>query len=107
MTEVTSIEDALLHAIDNGLSALGEIVRDTIYDRFDRKYQLKREEIPEKLDIFQKALQGMLGAGAKVIETQIAKSFYRSLDIEFTDNVNWTIVDYFDSAKRRKAGTCK
>lgn len=105
MTEVTSIEDALLHAIDNGLSALGEIVRDTIYDRFDRKYQLKREEIPEKLDIFQKALQGMLGAGAKVIETQIAKIFYSSLEIEFTDNVNWTIVDYFDSAKRTKAAT--
>jgi KaiC/GvpD/RAD55 family RecA-like ATPase len=106
-TEVTSIEDVLLHAIDNGLLALGEIVRDTIYDRFDRKYQLKREEIPEKLEIFQKALQGMLGAGAKVIETQIAKSFYSSLDIEFTDNVNWTIVDYFDSVKRTKAATWK
>jgi archaellum biogenesis ATPase FlaH len=107
MTDVTTIDDTLLHAIDNGLLALGTIVRDTIYDRFDRKYQLKREEIPEKLDIFGKALQGMLGAGAKVIETQIAKSFYCSLDIEFTDNVNWTIVDYFDSAKRTKAATWK
>jgi archaellum biogenesis ATPase FlaH len=107
MMEVARIEDALLHAIDNGLLALGEIVRDTIYDRFERKCQLKREEIPEKLDLFHKALQGMLGAGAKVIETQIAKSFDSSLGIEFTDNVNWTIVDYFSSAKRTKADTRK
>ena len=104
-TESASVEGALLDAIDNGLLGLGEVVRDTIYDRFDRKYQLKREEIPEKLDIFHKALQGMLGAGATVIETQIAKIFDKKLNLEFTENINWTIVDYFDSAKRTNERT--
>jgi KaiC/GvpD/RAD55 family RecA-like ATPase len=104
-TEPASVEGALLDAIDNGLLALGEVVRDTIYDRFDRKYQLKREEIPEKLDIFHKALQGMLGAGSTVIETQIAKIFDKKLNLEFTENINWTIVDYFDSAKRTNERT--
>jgi KaiC/GvpD/RAD55 family RecA-like ATPase len=104
MTEPISVEDALLNAIDNGLLALGEVVRDTIYDRFDRKHQLRREQIPQKLDVFHKALQGMLGAGAKVIETQIAKIFDTQLNLEFTENVDWTIVDYFDSAKRTKTG---
>ena len=101
-TDSISVEEALLQAIDNGLLALGEIVRDTLYDRFDKKYQLKREEIPEKLDSFHKALQVMLGAGARVIETQIAKSLVSRLDLNFTENVDWTIVDYFDLAKREK-----
>ena len=105
VTEPADVEGALLYAIDNGLLALGEVVRDTIYDRFDRKYQLKREEIPNKLDIFHGAMQGMLGAGAKVIETQIAKIFDNQLNLEFAENVNWTIVDYFDFAKRTKAVT--
>jgi KaiC/GvpD/RAD55 family RecA-like ATPase len=103
MTEPASVESALLSAIDDGLLALGEVVRDTIYDRFDRKYQLKHDEIPQRMDVFHEALQGMLGAGARVIETQIAKIFDNQLNLEFTEDVNWTIVDYFDSAKRTKA----
>jgi KaiC/GvpD/RAD55 family RecA-like ATPase len=105
MTESISVEEALLQAIDSGLLALGEIVRDTLYDRFDKKYQLKREEIPERLDTFHNALQVMLGAGAKVIETQIAKSLGSRLDLDFTENVDWTIVNYFDLAKRARVPT--
>jgi hypothetical protein len=105
MTQSISVEDALLQAIDSGLLALGEIVRDTLYDRFDKKYQLKREEIPEKLGTFHDALQVMLGAGARVIETQIAKNLVSRLDIDFTENVDWTIVNYFDLAKRARVAT--
>jgi KaiC/GvpD/RAD55 family RecA-like ATPase len=105
MTQSTSVEDALLQAVDSGLLALGEIVRDTLYDRFDKKYQLKREEIPERLGTFHDALQVMLGAGARVIETQIAKNLVSRLDIDFTENVDWTIVNYFDLAKRARVAT--
>ncbi|TLN09555.1 hypothetical protein FDZ71_10010 [bacterium] len=80
-------------------------MRDTLYDRFEKKYQLKREEIPEKLDTFHNALQMMLGAGARVIETQIAKSLVSRLDLDFTENVDWTIVDYFHYARRNQAAT--
>jgi len=102
LTESIGVEEALVQAIDNGLLALGEIVRDTLYDRFDKKYQLKREEIPEKLDAFHNALQMMLGAGARVIETQIAKSLVSRLNLDFTENVDWTIVDYFDLARKNQ-----
>jgi KaiC/GvpD/RAD55 family RecA-like ATPase len=105
ITESISVEEALLQAIDSGLLALGEIVRDTLYDRFDKKYQLKREEIPEKLDTFHNALGVMLGAGARVIETQIAKSLVSRLGLDFTENLDWTIVNYFDLARRARAAT--
>jgi hypothetical protein len=39
-----------------------------------RNYQVKREEIPEKLESFHEALRRMLGAGAKVPQKLIAKN---------------------------------
>jgi len=103
ITESIAVEEALLQAIDSGLLALGEIVRDTLYDRFDKKYLLRRDEIPERLDTFHNALGMMLGAGAKVIETQIAKSLVSRLGLDFTENVDWTIVNYFDYARKARA----
>ena len=54
----------------------------------------RREEIPEKVEIFHKALQDLLGAGAKVMEKLIAKNLYNQLGIEFTPKKDWTITDY-------------
>jgi len=95
---------ALIEATDHALLALGEIVRQTIYERMETAHQVGRDEIPEKLETFHKALQGMLGAGAKVIEKLIAKNLYSQLDLNFTERVNWTIVEYFDHAKKARGG---
>jgi hypothetical protein len=100
----TALDDALREATDYGLLALGEIVRETIYQRIERTHQVKRKEIPEKLDTFHKALQGTLGAAAKVIERLIAKNFYSRLDLDFTEHNDWTIVEYFDHAKTARGG---
>lgn len=90
---------ALLGAVDHGLLALGEIVRSTIYDRMEESYQVKREEIPEKLDTFHKALQEMLGRGAEVVRRLIAKNLYSSLNLKFAEHENWTLVDYVQDAE--------
>lgn len=94
------VKRALLDAVDYGLLALGEIVRATIYERIEGSYQVRREEIPDKLDTFHKALQELLGKGAEVVRRQIAKNLYRRLDLTFTEHENWTLVDYVHDAKR-------
>jgi hypothetical protein len=43
-----SIRSALLDAVDYALLALGEIPRETVYQCIEEKYQIKRDEIPEK-----------------------------------------------------------
>ena len=100
MGEPAQIRDALLQATDQGLAVLGEIVRAAIYERIERSYQLKREEIPEKLETFHQALQDLLGAGAKVMEKLIARNLYRRLGLDFTEHANWTVVDYVNHAKK-------
>jgi len=92
---------AVLDAVDHGLLALGSVVRETIYWRIEESHQVKREEIPEKLDSFHKALQQLLGRGAGVISYLIAKNLYTRLDLKFTQHENWTLVDYVHNAKAR------
>ncbi len=96
------IKRALLDAVDYGLLAPGEIVRATIYERIEGSYQVRREEIPERLDTFHKALQELLGKGAEVVRRLIAKNLYSRLDLKFTEHENWTLVDYVRYAKEAR-----
>jgi hypothetical protein len=97
------VADHLVLAFDEALLVPGEIVRTAIYGRIERSYQIRREEIPEKLETFHQALQDLLGAGGKVMEKLIAKSLYRRLKLSFTEHDGWTLVDYVNHAKRSEA----
>ena len=90
----TSQREVLLEAVDKGLLVSGEIARTAIYERIERSYQIRREEIPEKLETFQKALEELLGAGAKLIEKMIARNLYSSFGLNFTVHANWALPDY-------------
>ena len=95
-----TIRRNLVQAVDYGLLALGETVRETIYHRMQATRGVGREEIPEKLQSFHEALREMLGTGAKVIEKLIAKNFYRRLGVSFTENKSWTLVDYVTNTRK-------
>jgi hypothetical protein len=96
-------ESALLESIDEGLALPREIVKDAIYLRIERSYQIRREEIPEKLVSFQKALGDLLGSVvAVVIGKVMAKHLYRRLGLDFQERPSWTLVDYVNNAKKIK-----
>ena len=80
-------------AVDEALLVPGEIVRTAIYERIERSYQVRREEIPDHLETFHQALQDLTGAGGKVMEKLIAKSLYRRLELNFTQHDGWTLAD--------------
>jgi len=94
------LEETLLQAVDEALLVPGEIVRTAIYERLERSYQLKREEIPDHLETFHKALQELMGASAKVMEKLIAKSLYRRLKLNLTQHDGWTLLDYVNHARK-------
>ena len=103
MAEPTEVSRVLLEAVDERLLVPGEIVRAPIYERLERNYQVKRGEIPEKLETFHLALADLLGKGAKVMEKLIAKNPYSRLGLNFTAYENWILVDYVNHAKKRQA----
>jgi len=95
------VKRALVEAVDYGLLAPGEIVRATICEHIERRYHIKREQIPEKLDAFHKALQELMGTGANVVRRLIAKNLYRRLGLDFKEHENWTLLDYVAHAQGR------
>jgi len=72
-----------------------------LYALVDTSYGVKREEVLEKLPKFHMALREIMGAGAGVMERQIAKSLYAQLGQEFANYPNWTLIDYVNDAKRK------
>lgn len=100
MSGSASFREVLLQAIDDALVVPGEIVRVAIYDRIEKNCQIRREEIPEKLELFHKALQQLMGVSSRVMEKLIAKNLYRQLSLNFNDHENWTLLDYVDHAKK-------
>jgi hypothetical protein len=102
MGQPAKLEKILVEAVDEGLLVPGEIVRAAIYERLERSYQVKRGEIPEKLETFHLALEDLLGKSGKVMEKLIAKSLYRRLELNFTQHDGWTLIDYVNHAKGAK-----
>jgi hypothetical protein len=94
--DLAFLRNALLESVDEGFLALGETVREALYQYIDSKYQLGHEEIPDHLEIFHQALQN-LDAGAKIMEKLIAKSLCTRLGLDFTERADWTLVDYMDN----------
>jgi hypothetical protein len=99
-----SVEDrfsrALLEAVDEGLLILGSSVRDMVYYRLEKRCRLRREEIPERLEDFHRALEGLFSAGAKVIEKLVATRLYARLGLNFVEHEEWTVVGYANDAKK-------
>jgi len=89
-------------AVDEGLLVLGASVRHSIYYYVERNRQVKREEIPSRIAVFHEALEGLLGAGAVVIEKLIAKDLYSRLSLTFEEHEDWTLVDYARYAQKAK-----
>ena len=99
MSDPAEFREALLESVDYGLMVLGEIVRQTIYERIEKDHELKRTEIPERLEAFHKALGSVLGVSAKTVERLIARNLYQRLGLNFTPRPEWTLVEYVDHAR--------
>lgn len=99
MTEPAEFRDILIEDIDYGLNVLGDIVRQTIYGLIEKDHGLKRAEIPERLEVFHKALESTLGMSTKTVERLVAKNIYQRLGLKFTPRPEWTLIEYVDHAK--------
>jgi hypothetical protein len=94
-----SLQSVLLESVDQGFLAFGEAAREVFYRYINSSCRLRREEVPDHLEIFHQALQG-LGAGARVIEKLIAKDLYTKFGLNFTERANWTLVDYVNNVRQ-------
>jgi hypothetical protein len=66
----------LLDAIDDALCSLGERVKTSIYFHLEDRFQIKRQEIPERIEAFSDALDQIFGLGARHLEILFMKNLH-------------------------------
>ena len=71
----------VLECVDRGMAPVGESARQAIYWHIEHSQHLKRDEIPRKPTQFIKALEEMLGPGAKTLEKTIVGEMKREFNL--------------------------
>lgn len=102
--------EALLRAVDTSFDMVGQNVCRAIMETVEYRYGVRREEIPEKLDLLHAGLVETLGTGASLVEGLVLKRLYMELDMEmpstieedFITFVNNTYAAFLKPKKRKK-----
>jgi len=97
--EEERFKHVLLEAVDEGLGVLGQDVKATIYFEVEKRGSLCREEIPEKLQAFTRALREIFGVGEPVIERLIAKRLLHNLELAYNERRDYGLIEYVEEAK--------
>jgi hypothetical protein len=73
----------LLEAVDESLSILGDLAKRAVYSCLEKNFKIKKQEIPNKIEGFTKAMEEILGPGAKLLQIQIMKHLYETIGRDF------------------------
>jgi len=95
-------EKLVLEAVDEGLSALGESSKQAIYFHLDKSFDIKREQIPDRVNAFTQALENIFGAGAGCLEVLIMSKIHEKIGgvVEWDKSKGFSFIEYVSVAKR-------
>ena len=94
LSQHKNFDQLLLDAIDEGLSGLGAAGKASIYIHLEGLFNIRKQEIPNKLDGFSNALQRIFGLGAQHLEILIMKNLYEKVgSLRKLDDPNWLAQD--------------
>ncbi len=85
-----NFQKLILEAIDYGFSNLGNCSKKRLYKILEEEFNIKKEEIPQKIQEFTKAIEEIFGLAAKIIEIQIMKWLYRKINSKCTFHLQET-----------------
>jgi hypothetical protein len=84
----------ILEAVDEGLSILGgDPVKRAFYYHLEKRANIRRSEIPHKLEGFHDALADLFFVGSVILERRICRYLYGRLGLELPTDNGWTIAD--------------
>ena len=76
-------EEVLLEAVDEALSSLGASSKRAVYFHLEKKFSIRRQEGPHKVEEFASALEEIFGAGAGLLEIKIMRRLYEKVGPAF------------------------
>jgi hypothetical protein len=82
--EIDEFNRLLLEVVDEVFSMLGEPAKQVVYKHLEKKFKIRREDIPNEIWMFSRAVEKLFGAGARLIEINIMRRLYEKTDDNFT-----------------------
>lgn len=71
-----------LEVIDEAFSSsLGENAKAVMYLHLEHNFNLKKQQIPNQIDVFTEALQGIFGSGSKALEALLMKKLHEKANV--------------------------
>lgn len=96
------LNKVIVNTVDEELKKIfGKTATLVIYGYLEDNFSLKREKIPEKIDLFSQGLEKFFGSGAYMLEKSILTDLYSSFGFNFEENKGYTFVDYVTELKNR------
>ncbi len=96
----TSFDRVFLEATDATLSALGEPVKEALYESLLNKFNLNRETLPEHIAEFAAALDKIFGPTAIVLELRIMRVLHEAIpDFKCYVEEDFSFVQYVEGLR--------
>lgn len=84
-----NFERILVEAVDEGLSSLGDSSKQAVYFHLDESFNIKRLEIPNRVEAFAAAIEKIFGLGANFLEILIMERLHQKTN----QNIKWQTPD--------------
>lgn len=82
-TTSNKFEQLLAEAIDESFSSLGSSAKHAIYYHLENLFNIKKSEIPYKIEEFTIAIEDIFGEGAQLLEIQMMKCLHQKVGTPF------------------------
>lgn len=81
---------------------MGESSRQAIYFHLEKSFNIKRDEIPYRIEDFARAIESIFGLGANFLEILIMKRLHERIGggFRWSESSDFTFVEYTAVAKR-------
>jgi hypothetical protein len=87
----------VLEVADEAFALLGKKAEQSIYSQLEDTFKIAKKDIPLHIEKFARALEEILGPGAKLLEVEMIKSLHEKVGPGFkyhTKNENLTFPEY-------------
>jgi len=100
MKSMEEFERILMETIDESMvQVFGKTSTGVIYDFIKENHDLRKEDIPENLEIFSSCLEKMFGFGATLLEKLVLKKLYTKLGLKYKEKEGHKFLDYIKELK--------
>jgi hypothetical protein len=99
-------EKVVTEAVDEGLSSLGDSSKQAIYFHLEKSFNIKRQEIPNRIEDFTNALEKIFGLGANFLEILIEERLNEKTGKNNRNQKkqSMTLAQYIKSIEKHLAG---